>query len=280
MPNALSYCLFGYNKQNKDSFDFNTYFRYMGLNMRMAELLYPDWKFHVVMDEETFESPYKSFFEYHREQGNLRVKIVPLQPLTLMMLNRLQPAFPGDYGYDRFVCRDLDSLLTYRERQAVKYWENTGRVAHAITDSFSHGIALMGGMVGFLSQQFRERMGAGTMDELVAKVSGYKWHVKGTDQNFLNNYVYRRVSDSITQHYILGMPQTFMGDCYNFIQDVEIENVDVALKESNHLINHIGQSGCAIEPVLKFFEQFESKESIQYFEEAEKMYKKVFYWHL
>jgi hypothetical protein len=75
------------------------------------------------------------------------------------------------------------------------------------------------------------------------------------------------------------MPQSFRGDCHNFIQDVELD-IDIELKESNHLVNHIGQSGCTIEPVLKFLNQYESKENKVFFDFLEKKQPETFYWKL
>ena len=70
------------------------------------------------------------------------------------MLWRLLPIF--EYNVERIICRDTDSPLTYREAQMVKEWENSPKVVHAITDSVSHNIPLMGGMIG-LTKHFRDR---------------------------------------------------------------------------------------------------------------------------
>lgn len=283
MPNVIGYSLFGYKHQHDNCYDFKSYLRYLGLDLKMKELIYPDWKIYIAMDEQTYESPYKPFFEYHQEAGKIDIEIVPPQPLCLMMLYRMKPIFKTDgsgFPYaDRVICRDIDSLVTYRELQAVQYWINNGRIAHAITDSVSHTIPLMGGMVGFMSKELRERIGCTTFEEMIALAPGMDYSRKGSDQDFLNRTILPRVANSITEHFILGMYQSGRGDCHHHIQDVPVP-IRAELKESNLLVNHIGQAGCIVDPVLKFFKQHLAPEMMDYYDEAEKLFPDVFYWQV
>ncbi len=279
--NCIAYSLFGYNNENKDCYDFKSYFRYLSLNMRMKELLYPDWCIYIAVDEQTYDSPYKAFFDYHVNAGKMVMEIVPLQPLCAMMLYRTKPIFringDGSQFADRVICRDIDSLFSYRERQAVQYWVNGGRVAHAITDSISHTVPLMGGMVGFMSQQLRDRLGVNTFEQMLEFGRGLDYNVKGTDQDFLNRVILPKVKDSITEHYILGMPPSGNGDCHHHIQPTALP-ISSELQESNYLVNHVGQSGCGIEAVLKFFGKFLPADLQAYYDEIEKSFDNIFYW--
>lgn len=283
MVNAISYSLFGYNQQHENCYDFRAYLRGLHLNIRVAELLYPGWRVAVMIDQSVTESPYVNYFYDLDSMRMIRLHVMPTAELCRMMLYRLYPAFliDGDgMKYDRIICRDTDSLLSYRERQAVCYWERGPKMAHAITDSVSHTITLMGGMCGFMSGPFRDRMGVKSFDELMALSQGIDFNRKGADQDFLNRYVLPKVADSITEHFVLGHPQTFRGDCHNFIHDIDLKEIGVPdeLKETNGYGFHIGASGFQTDAVVKFLEKH-GKDN-EYWEGIEKQYPSIFYWRL
>lgn len=249
----------------------------------MYKILYPTWRLHLTLDEQTYDSPYKEFFDQHCHNGMMDVLILPREPLCKMMLFRMHPLFikdeDGVQKYDRVICRDIDSLPTYRERQAVEYWISTGRIAHAITDSISHNIPLMGGMVGFQSKELRKILHSETFDEMMELGNNIPLEDKGSDQTFLNKIILPLVTKSVTEHYILGLPQSFRGDCFNFIQDIPVSDIPPALRETNILVNHIGQAGFILEPVLRFLKEHERDIDNEYFEEVEKRFTDVYYWH-
>lgn len=138
----------------------------------------------------------------------------------------------------------------------------------------------MGGMIGFISGHFRSRMGVKSFDELVALSQGIDFNRKGADQDFLNRYVLPKVADSITEHFVLGHPQTFRGDCHNFIHDIDLKEIGVSdeLKETNGYGFHIGASGMQTDAVVKFLEKY-GKDN-EYWEGLEKQYPETFYWRL
>lgn len=279
--NAICYSLFGFNQKHDQCYEFRSYLRGLHLNIRVAEILYPGWEVVVMIDRATLESPYVKYIDFARRK--FRLKDMPTAELCRMMLYRLYPAFmikDKKNEYDRVLCRDTDSLLSYRERQAVAYWEQGPKMAHAITDSISHSVTLMGGMIGFQSGPFRDRMGVKSFDELMALSQGIDYNNKGADQDFLNRYVLPKVADSITEHFVLGHPQTFRGDCHNFIHDIDLKEIGVGdeLKETNGYGFHIGASGMQTDAVVKFLDQH-GKDN-EYWNELEQQYPQVFYWKL
>ena len=281
--NAISYSLFGYNQQHENCYDFRAYLRGLHLNIRVAELLYPGWDVTVAIDPSVHYSPYRDYFISLGLKNKSVVLLKETRTLCEMMLYRLWPAFitEGDnLKYERIICRDTDSLLSYRERQAVAYWERGPKMAHAITDSVSHTITLMGGMIGFMSGPFRERMSAQSFDAIMCTAQGIDFTKKGADQDFLNRYVLPKVADSITEHFVLGHPQTFRGDCHNFIHDINLKEIGVPdeLKETNGYGFHIGASGMQTDAVVKFLDKY-GKDN-EYWNELEKQYPEVFYWKL
>jgi len=262
---VISYSLFGYGKERAENcFDFNSYLRGLMINIRLQRLLFPKWRIRLHLDQKTYDG-FKRFFELLSEDVHynaIDIVICEDAPLTKAMLWRLKPMF--DPNVEMFICRDIEAPLMYKDVQAVTQWEQSTKTAHAITSSQSHNIPMMGGMIGF-KREARERFNVNTWDELVN--IKYDWTVKGTDQDFLTNYVYRafatRQNDSIMQHYFYGMADTFLDgyltcscpqlgthadDCH---LNIEVE-IPVALKETDHLCGHIGAAGYYAAPMEKF----------------------------
>lgn len=287
--NCISYSIFGYNNQYEGCFPERSYIRGLGVNLRMAEVLYPGWKVHVTIDQSVHDSPYREYFLSLALDKKCIVLLQETKPLCEMMLWRLLPLFEVEGKrpmYDRVIFRDADSLLTYRERQAVAYWEQGPKMAHAITDSVSHTVALMGGMTGFMSGPFMDRMGVRNFTDLLALNQGIDFNRKGSDQAFLNQYILPKVADSITEHYCLGMPQSFRGDCHHSIQDIplnlpetgEIPYSDEVCKETNTLGWHIGASGFQTDGTVAWLEKYGVNN--EYWAEIEKQHPEIFYWRL
>jgi len=202
-------------------------------------------------------------------------------PFAFAFLDGLQ--YLDNVLYDRVLCRDTDSLLCYRERQAVEYWISTGRIAHGICDSVSHNVTFLGGLCGFQCKQFRETVGVKNFDDLLKKASGIDYNVKGTDQFFLNGAILPLVAHSVVEHMIEGMPQSFRGECFvgpNAVQDIFLPDIKPALKSSDLLMSHMGQAGIIVAPVLKFFAEEMTPQNKSFYEEVEKRHPEVFYWRM
>jgi hypothetical protein len=288
---CISYSLFGYGqKETESGFQFNSFLRGLMLCRRMNLLLYPDWAMIVNMDPVTYEA-YRPLFD------NIDIEIRIHEPAKLCkaMLWRLAPAWEknrdGTWKWTHLLCRDLDSPATYREVQAVTHWMNKGTALHAITDSDSHNIPLMGGMIGFRPQHFCDRFGPTFNDMMMlAGNSGIDFGQKGTDQTFLNHFIYPSFaqpgSDNITQHYFYGMPNTFLRDyntcnCKQVLGHVtgcpnDIETgLPFEMKESNETSGHIGAAGAYMTQLNRFF--FKFRDRFEWLMEIEKQFP-VFYW--
>jgi hypothetical protein len=269
---AISYSLFGYGKKTPENcFEYNSYFRGLVINIRLARLIYPDWIVVLHIDNES----YKAFEDFLNE---LPIKIVICEEaeLTKAMLWRMKPCFES---YEAVLCRDIDSPLTYREAQAVYYWLSTSKCVHAITDSVSHNVPMMGGMIGFKPKHFTATCGYSSWDEMISS-SHFDWSIKGSDQDFLNQHIYRKYSqiqnDSITQHYIKGIGHTYLSDYHNEIQDLKMPNVPKELNESNDICGHIGSSGWYETALFKFLRKH--WHSFDDLLELEKKHSNIFYW--
>lgn len=279
MINCLSYALFGYDRAKQvNCYDFNSYLRYFSLILRMNKLLYPGWDTVLHIDTQTYRSPFKTYFDKLNDGGHIVMyEVTETDPLCKAMLWRLKPAFEEKYNV--VLCRDVDSLECYKGRAAVHEWMKNGtKTLHCMTDSVSHNIPLMGGMLGVMSPYFRERSGASSWNAMLRQAHN-DFSKKGSDQDFLNANILPRVSDSMVEHYFLGMPQSFKGSCLvgqHIMDNVVVEGIPFELKESNHLVNHIGQSGFAPEPVFKFFEKHAVMKGPVF--DIEREFSDVFYW--
>lgn len=282
MSKAISYSLFGYNQERKPNcFDFHSYIRGLMINIRMNRLLFPGWTNILHTDEQT-HSAFALLFDNIRD---LKVVICEPAPLCLAMLWRMKPVFEFNADqtalYDHVICRDLDSPATYRETQAVQQWINHDKTMHAITDSVSHNLPLMGGMIGIRPKYFTEHI-HDTWDKTIAMIAPNEidWSCKGADQVFLNRCIYpifaTKGRESITQHYVLGHGDTFLNDWHNHIPDIPVDGVSASMADSNNVAGHIGAAGAYTSPLFHFLQKY--KHRFNDLIELEKNYPTLFYW--
>lgn len=246
------------------------------MNIRMNRLIFPEWKIVLQTDQNTYNGFMNLFTALPIE-----IRINDEAPLCLAMLWRLKTCFETEgqhWKYSHVICRDLDSPTTYREAQAVKYWINKDKAMHAITDSVSHSLPLLGGMIGMRPAYFNERVG-NSWERMMQLAPNMRFEGKGSDQTFLNHYIYplfgTKGNESITQHYVLGHGDTFLNDFHNSIPDLEID-VPFKYAQSNTVCGHIGAAGYYETAMFKFLR--EHKEQFEDLIEIEKQYPQVFYW--
>lgn len=288
---AISYALFDTGKHEENCFSVDSYIRGIMINLRLNRLIYPDWITILHINQRIadrfnglFEPLVGDRFEVHIEND---------EPLCKAMLWRLKPIFhmrENKWRFSHVICRDLDSPTTYREAQAVQYWINRDTAAHAITDSVSHTIPMLGGMVGFRPAYITERLNCRRWEYLFNNCS-IDFTRKGSDQDFLNRNIYPSVaqqgSDSITQHYFKGHPNTWLSDFRTCLCEPTVGHVNgcpnnqelsipVSLKETNAICGHIGASG-AYTTVMETFLRKYSNEFNDILK-AESQYPDVFYW--
>jgi hypothetical protein len=287
----ISYSIFGYNKERQAGCDnFNGYLYGLMINLRLARLLFPDWKVRVHLDQNTYNG-LQRFWELLQPPHSERLQIVICEEteLTKAMLWRMLPAF--DDKVEMFICRDTDAPLTYRDAQAVKEWELSTKQAHAITDSVSHTIPMMGGMIGFKNQYFKDYTGYTNWESMVNQMSGYQ--TKGVDQDFLLKFIYPKFASqsnsSIMQHYFLGMPNTFIDgwrrcDCpqtigHNDNCPLNIKlNLPEEYKETNLICGHIGAAGNYQIPTYNFLRRY--KDNFKDIQAAEAILPNIFNWDI
>lgn len=293
---AIAYSLFGYGADRVEScFDFNAYLRGLMINLRFNRLLFPDWQTVLETDWNTYNA-FESLFKPLEDKNILIIeKNKNGAKLCEAMLWRMKPIFKrskaGELNYTHVLCRDLDSPATYREVQAVDVWMSHDKAMHAITDSISHDVPLLGGMIGAVTRHFISKTGIKDFNDLMA-MCRIDLSTKGADQVFLNSIIYPLVAekgtDSITQHYFNGYGRTFLSDWHTcpchppqgHAQDCPNNvhvNLPEYLKETNEMCGHIGASGGYMPKVERFIHTHKDK-----FEDLiriESEYKNIFYWN-
>lgn len=299
MKKAIAYALFGYEKGRYDGcFSFDSYLSGLLLSIRMNRLVYPGWENYVVTDESTFRA-YENVFNALEQNGSITLELAGSNAeLCEAMLWRMKPLFTkdvkGDFKYDYVLCRDLDSLSTYREAQAVQMWINNGKAAHAITDSVSHTIPMLGGMIGFVPGSFRTRINVPSYEDLMRSCR-FDLSKKGADQRFLNSFIYPKYSpmgnDSITQHYFKGHATTWLADfhtcdCWLYKSraghnddcplNIDVDGVPRSMEETNEVAEHIGAAGYNQQHTMRIMNTY--KDRFQDLEQIEDSYPEIFYW--
>jgi hypothetical protein len=290
---AISYSLFGYDKKRADNcFDFQSYLRGLHICIRFNRILFPEWVNVLNLDHATYNSPYKPIFDWHVSKGWLRLSLQDSAPLCKAMLWRLKTVFDYDHPewrYTHVICRDLDSIATYREAQMVQEWVNEDKAIHCITDSVSHTIPMMGGMVGFRPGYLKDLLRLDTTpetswDKLLSLAPDIDYRRKGSDQDFLNRIVHPRCAHNATEHYILGMRHDVIennGRHYSIGAGIMPEGVSFEMRDKLQeklLCGHVGAAGFYEQPTMYFLyhhdpfkEQYKELETMKGFEQ-------IFYW--
>lgn len=278
---AISYAIFGYERERvKNCFDHDCYVRGLMVNVRFNRVLYPNWVNVLNIDGISYQA-YRPFYDWLQNKGLILINICDDDTqLCKAMLWRMKPVFSykhPNWVYTHVICRDVDSISTYREVQAVTQWVQEDKTIHCITDSISHTIPMMGGMIGFRPAHLTSKLGVGTWDDMFSLGHGIDFRRKGADQDFLNKYVYPKVADSATEHFILGMKQNIQeadGRHYS-IPDIETD-VDPIFKNTNDCAGHIGAAGYYETPTIKWLRHSDPYESE--YADIEKHFPKLFFW--
>ena len=100
------------------------------------------------------------------------------------MLHRLLPAW--DPAVEVVICRDVDSLPTWRDRSAVEEFVASGCDAHTILDSCSH-TGFMGGLSAFRAASLRAIYPTFEAFIAAAGKTDAEWDAHGADQAWLNH---------------------------------------------------------------------------------------------
>lgn len=252
----ISYSLFGesnYDKNNR--FVFDKYLLGVYFNARMNKLIYPDWQTEVQVDQRIYDKYVGYFEKISILFGAGSCLFVSDNILCMDMIERLAPIYyDHEYRPTHILCRDLDSVTTYKEAKAVNEWMQSGKGFHAINDNTAHG-GLMGGMVGIDVDQFYKIFPEySTFESLISE-----WNLRerGSDQHLMNQRLGLKAKNNLLTH---SMPES---DKKN------------KLWESDLTIRHIGSAGVNEMELLRFFQRFDDDQRYYDFEDE---FNQICYW--
>jgi protein O-GlcNAc transferase len=111
------------------------------INIELARKHYPDWTCRFYVDETVPEDTRMHLAE------EAEVILMPKSDGYYGMFWRFLPL--DDLSIDRFIVRDTDSRLNNREADAVREWEESGKIFHLMRDNIHHDpVPICGGMWG------------------------------------------------------------------------------------------------------------------------------------
>lgn len=181
LENIISYSLFG---------DSPRYGEVAILNMKHAAEIYPEWTCRFYVDD--------------------TVPVSILQRLTqkgaqIIQVNEDQKKISGLYwrffvmddpAVKRFLIRDADSFLSYRERAAVDAWLSSEEWFHSMRDSYTHTELILAGMWGGCTGIFKNIQGH--IEAFIE--TGRFLNQRVMDQHYLRFCVWPTIQKSILQH--------------------------------------------------------------------------------
>ncbi len=257
----ISFALF---KSTSEPWEMACYIRGFCLNVRMIELIFPDWRPHIEIDRATYDE-YKPLFDWHVENANLSMNINEVTPpLCEGMLWRLKPLFMRDVSH--VLCRDTDSMVTYREALVVQDWLEGDKKCLSIHDNPAHG-GLMGGLVGYNTAYLKAVLGVTDFQQMI---EGVDLSQRGSDQTWMNQKILPFVADDIQWE-----KTETIGSVYS---TVKLPQVDLRLWESNLITRFIGEAGFNEFECVRFFDRFD-----EYWWKPNrgiyKQYPNIFWWH-
>lgn len=266
---AISYSIFfPENLTEKNKFEFMAYLRGLYFNARMNKLLYPNWVTHITVDDLLLKE-FGFYFNSLTLFFGVKINAIKSAPLCESMLWRMLPVFSGEYTH--VLCRDADSITTYKEAQAVNEWLQSGLGFHGITDNPAHTQPMMGGMVGFDVEQFKKTLPQFTSFQEMIKDQNLS--ERGSDQVFMRNHIYPNVRHKMFCHYFSGLKHSDEAIC-KYDVSMPVPNVSPRFWESNLTCRHIGSAGVVEMELLRFFQRHDP----QQYDDFEQEFKQICYW--
>jgi hypothetical protein len=253
-------------------FVFDKYLLGVYFNARMNRLLYPHWQTVVFVDYRVKKQHRAYFADLEKLGSNLAVVATDShRPLWELVLSRVRPLF--DASTTHVLCRDLDSITTYREAQAVDEWIDSGLACHAIADNVYHTAPLMAGMCAFDVTQCRQLLEE--YESFEHLVDGFNLERRGSDQWLLGMRVWPKCRTRALVHCLAGRARTDAAVVKTQIRPDPVRDVRPELSESNLVAAFIGQAGINELELLRFFHRHDEQRRFYEFEDE---HRNICYW--
>jgi hypothetical protein len=187
-------------------------------NLKKAQSIYPDWicRFYLFEEDHFMEEELKKI------NSSVEIKKITKPGGFYSTLYRFLPL--SEEGVERFISRDTDSRLSFREKEAVDAWIQSDRTYHIMKDHpyhFTPEFPILAGMWGGKGNVFNDIKY--TMTEFVKEASD----TKGIDQRFLYDYYHEVVKGDYLEHAMDSFPsaRSFNRDGIYFVgQPIDEDN--------------------------------------------------------
>lgn len=148
-------------------------------NLLIASKIYPEWTCRFYLRNDV---PYEvEDILYTNGAEIVRIE-PPYKGEWEGLYWRFYPA--ADSSIERFISRDIDSILNVREAAAVNEWIESGKPFHIMRDHEFHSMPILGGMWGCIGGEVPD------MVELIRKYGDFS--KKGADQIFLEKTIWKQ----------------------------------------------------------------------------------------
>ena len=179
--NIISYSLFGRQVR---------YCEYAVLNAKKALEIYPEWRCRFYIDESV-----------PRHVVNRLIELNAQVIFVTDSMKQLPGVFWRFYVMDdpqvkRFIIRDADSLLSYREKMAVEDWINSEKWFHTMRDAKDHVALILAGMWGGCTGVIHN------VEQHISEFiqSQHYMSMSDIDQHFLRYCVWPTIKQSVFMH--------------------------------------------------------------------------------
>lgn len=116
-------------------------------NVQIAKAIYPEWTCRFYVDDAVPENILKRLSQNGAQIYHVKNTMISGFFWRFLVMD--------DPSVKRFLIRDADSLLSYRERAAVDEWLNSDRWFHVMRDFYSHTELILAGMWGGCTGVFK-----------------------------------------------------------------------------------------------------------------------------
>ncbi|AYO55842.1 tetratricopeptide repeat protein [Acinetobacter wuhouensis] len=160
------------------------------INVDLVKEIYPEWTCRFYVNDTVTDLVKQRL----REKGAEVVEVTQAQ-------NQLSGLFWRFFVMDdptvkRFLIRDADSLVSYREKAAVDAWLKSDKWFHTMHDSYSHTELILAGMWGGCYGMFEN------IEQLIRDfiVTGRFSNTRVIDQHFLRYAIWSTIKQSVLIH--------------------------------------------------------------------------------
>jgi protein O-GlcNAc transferase len=155
-------------------------------NCELAPIIYPGWHLRFYIDN-TIEK------DFAKQLHSLGAEVFQVQETKGPFHGMYWRFFVNDdKDIDRYIIRDCDSRLNWRERAAVDDWVISDKDFHIMRDHKNHIFAMQGGMWGGKTGIIP------SIQNLIKEWNQYDKYA--CDQYFLSNVVYSMIKDNVKVH--------------------------------------------------------------------------------